>query len=309
MIPRFVSQVRLFYPGALIAAAVASSATAQMQTDIVVEGRPVKSSEVQRTMRQITIGGNESQFPLARFRRPICPGVWGLRAKIAQPVVDRIMQNARTAAVAVNETPRCGANVWLIVTDKAAATFERLHDEKSFLTRHLTSEQVKRIRKQAGAARAWNIISDRNEEGQRIVTGGEHAAAWIAAKAEISAGEGLPANVVRSMSRLGTGMRMDIELSVVVIERSALDTLDTHALADYATMRMLANIEPPAHVSAVPTVLTLFSPGATETAPQRMTAFDRAYIQALYRSNPTGPASSALGDLAAQMAKAGGADD
>ena len=157
---------------------------------------------------------------------------------------------------------------------------------------------MRRVRDQDGWARAWNITSDRNENGERIATGYEYAQALQEASVM---GSPPPANPVDSMSRMETGMRIDMELSVVLIERSAIAALDAHALADYATMRLLAYTEPPREEGAVSTVLTLFSPGAADSAPDRMTPFDQAYLRALYASDPTRPARMAMGSITGLM--------
>ncbi|GGD45474.1 hypothetical protein GRI62_10035 [Erythrobacter arachoides] len=294
----------LLATAAALGTLVAMPAAAQQDDGdaIIVQGQRVDPADVRSVTREVTVGANATQFPLARFQRPVCPGVWGLSPDNAQVLLNRIVENARAAGVMVSEEPDCGANVWVVVTDDVDATFERLHDEDSFMTRHLTRPQLRRVRDQEGSARAWNVTSDRNENGERIATGYEYAQAVQEAR---TLGLPPPANPVDSMSRMETGMRIDIELSVVLIERSAIANLDAHALADYATMRLLAYTEPPREEGAVSTVLSLFSPNASEYAADRMTPFDSAYLRALYESDPTRPARMALGSVVGQMDERG----
>lgn len=278
----------------LAALSIPNLALAQDNT-IIVDGARVETADIRQTARDITEGVMATQEPLARYQRPICPGVWGLSAENAQPLVDRIIENARNAGVDVNEEPGCGANMWVIVTDDVGATFERLHEADSFMTRHLTRFQRRKVRDQEGNARAWNVISDRNENGERVASGFEYTAGYAASQAQ-----GVPdppANEISGASRLETGIRKDIELSVVLVERSAIANLDAYAIADYATMRLLAFTTPPKEEGEVGTVLTLFNPGASELAPQRLTVFDQAYLQALYRSDEMRPARIAIGNV------------
>lgn len=272
---------------------------------IVVEGERIEAVDIRNTAREITVGARAAQEPLARFQRPICPGVWGLSEANAQAVIDRIFANARRAGVPVNEEPRCGANIWVIFVDDAGATFERLDDEESHLTRHLTRHQKRRVRAQEGAARGWSLLTTRNEMGRRILDGFEYTLAYREA---LAMGEPPPTNDVSSVSRLKTGIRKDIELSVVLIDRAALAEVDAHAVADYATMRLLAYTEPPDREASVATVLSLFMPGAKENVPQRMTVFDVAYLQSLYRGDEMQPARFALGNIGKLM-KDGEADE
>jgi len=276
-----------------------SATPAFAQDAIIVEGERIETADVRRTARDITVGSQATQVPLARFQRPVCPGVWGLSEENGQTVLDRITANAIAANVPVNEEPGCGANVWVVFVDDAEATFERLRDEDSFMTRHLSRYQVRKVRDQEGAARGWNQITTRNPDtGQLVLTGWDYTQEYQAANA---AGLPPPINEISDMSRLNLGIRTDIEMSVVLIERSAIADLDSHAIADYATMRLLAYVEPPSRDSVVSTVLTLFAPDGQDFSPQRMTTFDQAYLRALYRSSPTRPARIAIGNITGLM--------
>lgn len=291
-----------FRRGAALACALPlfAAAPALAQDAIIVQGERIETADVRNTARDITIGSYSAQVPIARFQRPVCPGVWGMTEENAQAVLDRIVFNALEADIPVAEEPDCGANVWVIVVDDADATFERLREEDSFLTRHLTRYQERKVRSQEGAARGWNIISTRNPETGVVQPDGfELASAFQEAATN---GTPPPVNEVNRISRLDLGIRADIELSVVLVERSALADLDSVALADYATMRLLAYTDPPSEDGPVSTVLTLFAPGESgEFAPERMTAFDRAYLRAIYRSSPTRPARIALGNISDAM--------
>ncbi len=265
----------------------------------MVEGERIETADVRNIARDITVGSQATQTPLPRFQRPVCPGVWGMTEQNAQAVLDRIVANAIAADVPVAEEAGCGANVWVIIVDDVEATFERLENEDSFLTRHLTDYQLRKVRDQEGSARGWNLITTRNPDtGSRVPTGFEATQEFVAARA---AGLSDPANAVRGLSRLELGIRTDIELSVLLIERAAIAELDSHAVADYATMRLLAYTEPPREQGPVSTVLTLFAPDDAEAAPQRMTRFDQAYLRALYRSSPTRPARMAIGNISGMM--------
>lgn len=272
---------------------------AAAQEEIIVEGQRIETADVRSIARDITVGSQATQIPLSRFQRPICPGVWGLTEANAQAVLDRIVANALAADVPVDPAPGCGANVWVIVVDDAAATFEQLHEDDSFMTRHLTRYQLRKVRDQQGSVRGWNLISTRNPDtGEPLPDGFELAGAFQEA---VNNGEPPPLNEVSQISRLELGIRTDIELSVLLVERAALADLDSHALADYATMRLLAYTEPPSEQGPVSTVLTLFSPEGGDVAPQRMTPFDQAYLRALYRSSPTRPARIAIGNITGLM--------
>ena len=277
------------------------TAPAMAQDAIVVEGDRLETADIRSQARDITVGSRSAHNPLPRFQRPVCPGVWGLSEDNAQAVIDRLAANAASAGISVSEEAGCGANVWIIVVDDASATFTRLRDEDSFLTRHLTPYQIRQVREDDSAALGWNLSTTRNPDtGQRVANGFEGAEGALNNLAQGERDEP-PANEVFSSSRLDLGVRSDLELSVLLVERRAIGELDSHALADYATMRLLAYTEPPSRGVPVPTILTLFTPGTESAAPQRMTVFDRAYLRGLYRSHPTRPARLAIGNITALM--------
>ena len=278
-----------------LAASLLSGAALAQDDVIIVEGERIESRDVRNTARDITEGAQMMQRPLARFQREVCPGVYGMLEQNAQPIVDRILETAEAADIPVNSEPGCDANVWVIVVDDPAATFERLEDERSFITRHMSPYDKRMVRSQEGPVRAWNVVSERNREGERVASGFELAALANMARAD---DEPIPANPVSTMSRMQLGIRLDIELSVLLVARSALAEIDAHSLADYATMRLLARTTPPSDEDAVDTVLQLFGP---DSGPIRLTAFDRAYLRALYRSNELRPARTAMGSISGLM--------
>ena len=301
---------------AAIVAVTALPAAAQAQDrgrdddTILVEGERVGTADVRNTARDVTIGSYSAQTPLSRYHRAFCPGLWGLTEEDARAVLDRVVFNAIEAGVPIDEEPDCGANAWIIVVDDPSETFERLREEDSFLTRHMTPYQVRTVRGDDGEALGWNLITTRNPDtGDVLPTGFQMSALAALAKGQPdgvylqpNSSYQIPTNVISRSSRLDLGIREDIELSVVLVDRSALAGLDTSALADYATMRLLAETRPPNRDRAVSTVLALFTQDLPDAAsPQRMTAFDRAYLRALYRSSPTRPARMALGNIAGAM--------
>ncbi|WP_271078545.1 hypothetical protein [Aurantiacibacter sp. MUD61] len=289
------------------AASLFTATVAYAQDTIVVEGARIETADIRSTARDITSGANAMFQPLARFQRPVCPGVYGLSEVNAQAVVDRIAANAIAAGIDVNEEPGCGANVWVVVVDDVAATFDNLVEEDSFMTRHLTPFQLRSVRSQEGDARGWNLITSRNPEtGLALPDGFERAQAAYEAQ---QTGNPPPVNQINNMSRLELAVRSDIELSVLLVERSAMADLDVGALADYATMRLFASTETPSGDSPVSTVLTLFDPEEGDYAPRQMTAFDKAYLAALYRSSPTRPARLAMGGIEDLMEQIGDAED
>lgn len=296
------STTRLIAAPLLAAAGLCLAAPAFAQQaepgDIVVEGERTDRREVLRTTRDITQRPRSDGAPVPRFQREICPGVWGLAPENAQLVIDRIYDNAERAEIQINAEEGCGANVWVIVVDDPAATYAQLREDNDFLVRDLSDFDKRLVADQEGPVRAWNVTSTRNREGQVVASGAEVAESFAMASATNMQSANNP---VTQMSRLNSAVRLDLEMSVMLIQRSTLGEVDAFALADYATMRLLANTEPPARENVSDTVLTLFSPDAQPGQPDRLTAFDRGYLRAVYDSSATRPYRLALRNVRRNM--------
>ncbi len=248
---------------------------------IVVEGRlEIDGVEAREQARDITNRRGSTSRPLARFNTPICPGVWGLMPENAQLVIDRIYENAERAGVRTNATEDCRANMWVIFVDDPHETYREMRSEGAFLLNGINIWQSRRILEQEGPALAWASTSETVENG---VT---------------AADTDSQVNELTSMSRLDTGVRNDIEVAVVLIDRSVLGELDAYSLADYATMRLLAETRPPESDEGFDTILTLFDgDGVDDLAPTRLSDFDIAYLRSLYRGSGTRPSTRAHASL------------
>lgn len=263
---------------------------------IVIEGTTiVEGADARQQARDISFPLESNAEAFARFQRPVCVGVWGLQPDNARAVISRIYDNAEAAGIDIDETPGCGANVWIVVVESAARTFKRLRDENSWMVRPLTKFERKRIKQQEGPVRAWNLTTVRDDNGEAVPTGSEVGAASQLAR---TLGEPLPSAKVRWASRIQNATRRDIEMSIVLIERKALGEVDAHSLADYATMRALGRTEEPEKQASYETILNLFDAGAPA---QRLSAFDRAYLRSLYHANPYRSARMGLASLKTHM--------
>lgn len=261
-------------PVAAIAALAltASPALAQDETTdpegnvIIVEGElPDGGSAARQQARDITNRLGTTNEPLARFQRPVCAGVWGLLPENASAVINRIYDNAERVGLLVDDTPDCAANVWVIVVDDPAQTFSDLREDNSWMLDGLGRSERNKVERQTGPVRAWNLASTRTMDGRVMPSGFEAAAG------------GAPTAETWNMSRLNNAIRRDIDMSVVLIQRSALGAFDAYAIADYATMRALARTDEPSDEITYDTILTLFR---DELAPQRLSTFDVAYLRA-----------------------------
>jgi hypothetical protein len=251
-----------------------------------VEAGEVDAGEVRQQTRAVTPRGAVIGEPLARFQSPLCVGVWGLSGESAQFVIDRVYHNAEAAGMALDETPGCAANVIVAFVADPQAEFAALVEARHQIVDPLPFDDRQRVRATQGPALAWYLVSTRTRDGQ-----GRSGRPPVFDSTEIS--------------RLNAGTRLDLELSVVMIDSDLLADLDALALADYASMRALARTRPVDRGdNATGTVLALFDDPVH--APQAMTEFDRAYLASLYASRANLPGQYALRDIDERMEQAAG---
>ncbi len=286
----------------LLAAAALASGTPLLaqddpreQDNIIVIGEvpeeEADGGDARRQARAITPRGTVTGEPLARFTDPICPGVWGLSGESAQYIIDRIYFNAETAGLELNLREGCAANVIVAFVDEPHGEFAALVAARHHLVQSLTFWERKRVRETQGPVLAWNVVATLTGSGESR--------------------QGNPPTIESTQStRLNSGRRRDMQLSVVMLDTDLLQDLDGLALADYATMRTLARTLPveqgPSErgEAAYGTILSLFSDPVN--APQSLTPFDRAYLASLYAGRANQPGYMALRDVDERMAGAAG---
>lgn len=250
---------------------------------IVVEGdRAVTVRDVRRQAGSVTPRAGTAGAPLARMRREICAGVYGLAPESARLVIDRIYFNAEAVGLTVSQEEGCTANVVVAVVDDPHAQFAELRRVDSPLVQGIDLWERKRVADQQGPAIAWNAIATTAYDGS-IPNGGR------------------PPVFESTMSgRTETHTLREIMVSVVLVDADALAGLDGVTLADYATMRTLAHTRAPIDDISAPTVLGLFANG---TAPDRLTAFDMGYLRSLYGGAGDRPMSYAMSEIGRHVVK------
>ena len=242
---------------------------------IVVTGeREVDADEVHGQARAITPRGSIQGEPLARFQKPVCPGVWGLDRESAQFIVDRIYFNAERLGLPLDTRVGCRPNIIAMVVADPDAELEELLTTDHETVRGLSFWERKKLRQQTGPVRSWNLVSTRTSDGQER--------------------SGDPPVFESTMSsRLNSTRRLDMESSVVMIDSAALEGKDGLALADYITMRALVRTAAPTEDEAsLRTILSLFDVDGGTAG--ELTAFDQAYLRQIYSSRADMPAHMAL---------------
>lgn len=246
-----------------VLALLAAQGATGSDSPIVVTGRPnVSPVEAQQFVAQVT---DTTQGNVARFQKPVCPMVIGLAEGAAETVATRLRETARGIGAQVAPPP-CEGNLIVILTDNGTEFLADSRRKQPNWFHGLSAKDVRRLIETQSAARAWSIVSSRNEDG--LLAGSNDPN-------EPRSSRAMSASILRG------SMRLDIELAFVVIERSAVGDKTLAQIADYAAMRGLVRTHPGAGGS-VETILDLFEGNRPRTA-QELTRADILYLQSVYR--------------------------
>jgi hypothetical protein len=266
----------LAFAGALCAAASLAAleppAAAPADSGIVVtgKGQPQSGDEVFDEVRRLSRVDRIHDEALARFERPVCPSVVGLRADYATAIIARIRNNAASQRVPL-ATARCTANLIVAFVDDGQSVLGTLERNYPRLFGLLPAGERDELLTHEAPVRVWSVVDTRLASGAPVPR-------WRGR-------EQLPSVRGRSTSAaFSLPTRRDIEFAVVVFDRDAVIDLTLTQLADYATMRGLTHTRPARGDEPAATILSLFD---ADPAPPALTGFDRGYLRAAYYWGPT----------------------
>ncbi|MDQ8027127.1 MAG: hypothetical protein REJ23_00245 [Brevundimonas sp.] len=267
-------------------------------SEVVVRGERVAKEELRAYINEI--GGGPPMRLMARWNRPICVGTANVRREYAEPFIDHIARVALNVGVAV-DGPGCRANMLVIFTNDGPGTATALAE--SSLRAFLPSERLGPLLTRADLdafiasdrpVRWWHLsqdVSDSTGQPVQMVT--------VVTPPPDGQEYEVPQVVVNRLSRLGSGMRQDLQQGIVIVDTSKIGDASFTALADYTAMVILSQIDPEARATAFPSILSLFSePRGSDT----LTEWDWSYLRSLYRT-PTGRPSRGYQEreIAAEM--------
>lgn len=252
--------------------------------DIIVEGeRPQDRAAVIELGREAAGYPNLEQ-PLARFQKPLCLLVAGEDTALATAIAQRVIDNAKRAGVETGDG-RCKPNALIVFTDDARGQLKDLRKKDKLAFADLAPRHLDSLLASRDPAFAIHATEFRRSDGMVLARDDR----------------GRLFNSNAKMSRLIDSVREDLFSAMVVIDSAASASSTPQQLADYASLRLLA---PTGELRTAPsgapgTILSLFM--APEAAPLQMTAFDRAYLDTLYRLPPNSFARQVLRETARSM--------
>jgi hypothetical protein len=283
---------------------------------IVVTGEvePPSHDAVSDQARNISIIGDPLHSPLPRFEDHLCPGVLGMKADAAEVIVQRIRFTAEDLGIRLAEdNGTCQPNLIVAFVDGAQEQLIAMARNNGYMFAGLSVTARGELFDVSGAARVWTNTLTRTRDGMPVPTSRDAASSperqgttLAGSDAQGNAlmgqtGARLPpvAAMQAAHSRIFFPTREDIVSVLVLFERDKVRDKTLLQLADYAIMRGLASTRETSGEPAAATILSLFDGDGPK--PQRMTAFDRAYLAVLYEGMANLPAASKLADVHGEM--------
>jgi hypothetical protein len=252
---------------AVIAASCSGGAAAQGQTgDIVVTAKD--TDEVIREFVQ-ALAPARPLGQLSRFEtRPVCPRTVGFVPSQSAAVIARMRRVAAHAGVPVGNAD-CLGNVLVVVTADKKAFLSALEKKHSYYFDGVPAARVAKLVSAPAPVAAWQIGGPRlNGDGVEMPVD-MYGTAFN--------------RTTRTSSRLQAPARPQFQAAMVVIEAAAITGLTTTQIADYASMRAYADVDPSKlGPSPPPTILTVIDAAPDAAVPVTLTTWDFGFLRGLY---------------------------
>ena len=264
-------------PATVLAQATEPARGTEPDTTIIVDGKRLTRDEVARQARDVTQSTSLRHAPLPRFEGDrLCPGVIGLKADFASLVIDRVRANAERFDLWLTEDDgTCQPNFIVAFVDDGQDVLQRINDRWYWLFVDMPRHERIELLADDGPVHVWTTMRTRTAGGMNLPTD--------------QYGRQVRAMSSGGVARTSIPVREDIVGVLLLFDRDDVRDMTLVQLADYATMRGLARTRPvDGDGQPMDTILALFDQDATP--PTEMTAFDTAYLGALYagQANATG---------------------
>ena len=247
----------------------------------------VATSEAPRELRQRELDGfvrrvtavNNGQS-LARWTQPFCPVVSGMTEAQGEYVLARLFQVAKAAGAPAIEDGQCQANVYIVATADPRGLLKAWDKRAPQIFGAATAEEARRFQDSPRPVRSWYTV-----RVDRPMT---------SANAPFEGGgpdglDALPRNTGVSHhaddTRLHSNSPYALTSAIVVVDSGRVAGTRVGALADFIALAALAQLQPDPDAGGAPSILGLFSATKGSAPPDGLTAWDTAFLHALYHTS------------------------
>ncbi|MFN5244686.1 MAG: hypothetical protein ACK5B7_09655 [Novosphingobium sp.] len=265
----FMAAVGLSLPLAAPALAQAQPVVDSAPEPIVVTGERAEQAKAAGKQGQAITQRPLEDYPLARRYAPLCLHIFGINREAGEVLAERITANAQVLGLRAGDKG-CKPNAWIGFVRNSKAAVAQLRKTQPEMFGTLSKTEIDRIFAGSGAAQVWHTTEQRTIDGRALTN--------------LQLGD----TTVKSTSlyqpgRLGSPIRSDLLGSIVIFDMARVGGKSLLQLADYATFRILAQVQdlPQVEPQTLPTILSLFAQG--DAPPDSLTEFDWAYLSGFDR--------------------------
>lgn len=221
---------------------------------------------------------------IARWRKGICPAVFGLPPRFASFITTRLTAIARQAGAPVDSDPNCRHNIEIVFTDKPQALADDMRKHRwAYLGYFDNFRQANRLATVTHDIQAWYLTATVGQNGfvrvdnprQDFLTGVDGFNGSDGGRVYSAPG---------TTSRFNVGPGSTLYNVIIVADPSKLKDYDMGSLADYIAMLALSQPKSFDACWEVPSITNLLS---KECTPERKTATisdnDTRFLYGLYR--------------------------
>lgn len=256
-------------------------------SEILVIGETQRKNRVSNFIKTIVKPSREGQY--ASFQGRICPVAMGLPDEHVNVIEARMIEVAKAANIKTGK-PGCAANMAVVIVHDTKDFFAELRKKSPEILSGISIPERNLLMNAPGPAYAWQTITARGANGSSDSGAGT---ALVGGKdittGDLSSGlrSGNGSRTSRgSNSRINRSVRFDINLAVVLIEKSALENVTLRQVGDYSLMRLLGHTQDVKFEDINErTVLSLFTDRADDmNPPESVTAWDMAFMKSMYKA-------------------------
>lgn len=204
---------------------------------------------------------------LVRWNVPICLFAAGLPAEDLHTVSARLTQIISAAGTSLAREP-CQPNFSIIVTSEPDRVLEAWYARDKQLFGDATPAQIRHFLDSSGSRpiRVWHNIDRGRTAGARL-------------------GHFIPSNNNAESSSFVRNAVLNFFSVFAIVDTNLASHATLDQQADYIAMAGLSNVDLDADIGSAPSILRLFAP--SPTPPGGLSAWDVAFLKALYQSDQT----------------------
>lgn len=241
---------------------------------------------------------------LEQWGKPVCPIVAGLPHAQGQFVFDRL-QEVMTTAGAKAAKVGCAPNLYVVFSESPGELLKAWRRRNPRMYGDANTPAIKRFTDIPRPVRVWYGYELNGADGAGSIAGntslslagglsssggmggmgmGMGGGGGIAAGNAMSMLDSVPQFNNGVASHITVNQVHDLSTVLIIVDSTRVQGLNWGQLADYVALMALTNVDVDADVSDAPTILSLFGT-APDSRPQGLTAWDTAFLKALYHSS------------------------